>query len=169
MSNVAAGLPFSAQVELASLGDGLKRWARLRILLKDADSPSYDGDAREQLTSLLEAARVDANEHAKALAAFYERNGAAVNDLISSALAADAGDSLAERAARDPFGELGEDPATSLGAKANEFAENGGVEFADDGLCGALFNLMMEAYVCCFGGVEASCGTLWGELYERHC
>ncbi|MGN6815020.1 MAG: hypothetical protein ACTHK3_02905 [Solirubrobacterales bacterium] len=155
-------LPFSAQVELASLDDGLKRWARLKLLAESAPEPSGP------LTRAIEAALPPAEAHAEALAAFYERNTGEVNALVAAATAAESADGVHGRA-QTQLSLLGDDPAAALATHARGFIEAQKLESADDGLCDALFNLMLEAYVCCFGGVEASCGTLWGDLYERHC
>lgn len=159
------GLPFSAQVELAAMGDGLKRWARLSLLAEAA--AASDIEEVGPLKRALEAALPEAEAHAEALASFYANNAEAVNAMLGSDTESDTATRAGSKA-REEIARLGDDPAAGLSASARGFLDSM-VDEEDDGLCKALFNLMLEAYVCCFGGVEASCGTLWGDLYERHC
>jgi hypothetical protein len=161
----STGLPFSAQVELAAMGDGLKRWARLSLLAEAAEASGSEETG--PLKRALEAALPEAETHAEALVSFYVNNAEAVNAMLGADSNSDAATRAGGRA-REEIGKLGGDPAAGLATNVRGFLE-AMVREEDDGLCKALFNLMLEAYVCCLGGVEASCGTLWGDLYERHC
>jgi hypothetical protein len=190
MSNLAptTSLPFPAQVELASMGDGLRRWVRLRLLWRNAVS-DHGGEEMAELGRQLDAAAPDAEAHAEALAGFYERHADAVNALVASSAADEGAYGVRERA-RKQLSSLGDDAAATLAGRARRFsdagagdreflraqvaaAEEGDVPLAaresDDRFCKAVFTLMLDAYVCCFGGVEASCGTLYGDMYERWC
>ncbi len=176
----AAGLPFPVGVELASLGDGLQRWIRLRLVWKQA--VQSDGNENlEPLSRLLDEALTGAEADARAMAAFFEANGPAVNALIAS-LDPPAGAGAKFRAKLE---NLDADPAAQIAARAQSFLDGcpsdrdrvadtsvdpSLFELAPDPqMCNALIPLMLNCWAACGDGCEAACGSIWSEMYERWC
>jgi hypothetical protein len=163
MSSVAPStdLPPFAQVELAEMTDGLGRWIRLRLLRERAESAFGSGEL-SALDDALAAALPAAQKHADHLAAFYEKNGDAINALIAGTMDADSA-RLTGSAPQKAIAKLGDDPAAALAARAADFSTH------SDPRCNAILNKMLECYCACMGGVESACGSIWGEIYEQIC
>lgn len=175
-----ATLPFPVRVELASLGDGLKRWIRLRLFWKRALERGGDEDL-SPLGQLLNEALADAEADASAMVSFYEANGAGINAFIATL---EPPTSAGEKF-REKLETLDDDPAAQIAARAQKFLDNGSEDrervtaTSDDAalfdlapdpqMCDALFPLMLTCWAACGDGCEAACGSIWGEMYERWC
>jgi hypothetical protein len=70
---------------------------------------------------------------------------------------------LTGTAPQKALAKLGDDPAAGLAAQAAAF------ETHEDPRCTAILMQMLQCYASCQSGVESSCGSIWGEIYEKIC
>jgi hypothetical protein len=153
------GPPTGAVIELAQAGNAVERLISLTALTSALEA--NDGSSAElaELRRLQAAIVPEAERQGRALLAFFEAHGDALDALVAQKAAG--GHRLASRV-RDHFSATG---VTRAGVLLEKLAGEDGLR-DDDGVCAALDALVMQEDVKCILGSDLHCalGAQWFQL-----